>query len=95
MGASRIDCETNQTRVSGWQEMLVKFVSSISKRFYEGITGDGTWIFKFEPQFKRQSSVWVIENEEQPKKSPAAEEHRQKNYGHIFSESGHTASVSL
>jgi histone-lysine N-methyltransferase SETMAR len=57
-----------QQRVDWCRFMLEKFEEGRSKRVGEILTGDETWVYKYDPETKHQSSVWVFENEDAPMK---------------------------
>jgi [histone H3]-lysine36 N-dimethyltransferase SETMAR len=82
-------------RVSWCQEMLQKFASGTSKQLYDVVTGDETWIYQFDPQTKRQSSVWVFENEEPPTKVKRPRSVGKRMVATFFSKTGHVATVTL
>ena len=48
--------------------MLKKFDGGVSKRVYNILTCDETWIYQYDPETKRQSSVWVFAGEDHPLK---------------------------
>ena len=50
------------TRMEWCHEMLRRFNSGTSRRISEIITGDETWIYQYDPETKRYSSVWVFPN---------------------------------
>ena len=45
-----------------------KFDGGVSKRVYNILTCDETWIYQYDPETKRQSSVWVFAGEDHPLK---------------------------
>ena len=40
-----------------------KYDRGASKLFYDIVTGDGLWIYAYEPESKEQSTVWVFQDE--------------------------------
>ena len=48
--------------------MLKKFNGGGSKRVYDILTCDETWIYQYDPETKRQSSIWVFPGEDPPVK---------------------------
>lgn len=52
----------------GDKNMLVTLDSATLKYFCENITGYETGIYEFEPQNKKLSSIWVLENKGLPTK---------------------------
>ena len=48
--------------------MLKKFNEGGSKRVYDILTCDGTWIYQYDPETKRRFSVWVFLGDDLPLK---------------------------
>ncbi|CAK1581132.1 unnamed protein product [Parnassius mnemosyne] len=48
-----------QARVDWWHEIRLRFRNGASRRVSEIVTGDETWIYQYDPENKRQSSVWL------------------------------------
>ncbi|KAI6647856.1 Mariner transposase [Oopsacas minuta] len=48
--------------------MLKKFKGGESKRLYDILTCDETWIYQYDPETKRQSLIWVFPGEDPPVK---------------------------
>ena len=48
--------------------MLDKFDGGRSNLVSNIITGDETWIYRYDPETKQQSTVWVFDDEEPPTK---------------------------
>ena len=46
-----------QARIKWCQEMLKKYNQGQSRRLYEVLTGDESWIYQFDPETKRQSTI--------------------------------------
>ncbi|KAI6647415.1 hypothetical protein LOD99_12411 [Oopsacas minuta] len=57
-----------EARVEWCKFMLKKFKGGESKRVYEILTCDETWIYQYDPETKRQSSIWVFPGEDPPVK---------------------------
>ena len=61
--------EEQKERLVSWcQFMLEKFDNGKSKHVYDIVTGDESWIYQFDPETKRQSSVWIFPDEQPPQK---------------------------
>ena len=43
--------------------MLQKYDRGASKHFYDSVTGDESWIYASELESKKQSTVWVFQDE--------------------------------
>ena len=67
--------------------MLRKFDRGRSPRVWDNVTGDGTWVYQYNPGMKQQSAVWVFpdENRSASKQMTAC----------FFAKFGHVASVPL
>ena len=48
--------------------MLQKYRRSVSKHIYDIVTGDEWWIYAYESESKRLSTVWVCQGEPNPTK---------------------------
>lgn len=83
------------TRVEWCTEMLKKFNNGDSRRVSDIVTGDETWIYQFDPETKRQSSVWVFPDEQPPTKVKRQRSVGKKMVATFFSTSGHLATVVL
>ncbi|XP_026323320.1 protein GVQW3-like [Hyposmocoma kahamanoa] len=57
-----------QARVDWCREMLIRFENRTSRRVSEIVTGDETWIYQYDPESKKQSSVWVFAEGQLPTK---------------------------
>ena len=66
-----------------------------SRRVSDTVTGDKTWIYQFDPETKRQSSVWVFPDEQPPTKFKRQRSVGKKMVATFFSTSGHLATVVL
>ncbi|CAH1973101.1 unnamed protein product [Acanthoscelides obtectus] len=74
--------EQKAARVNWCQKTLDRFNSGNSKNVYSIVSGDESWIYCYEPENKRQSAVWVFQDEEKPTKV-------------IRSRTGHIATIPL
>ena len=84
------------TRVEWCTEMLKRFNNVDTRRVSDIVTGDETWIglYQFDPETKRQSSVWVFPDEQLPTKVKRQRSVRKKMVATFFS-SGHVAAIVL
>ncbi|CAH1995837.1 unnamed protein product [Acanthoscelides obtectus] len=60
--------EQKAAGVNWCQKTLDWFNSGNSKNVYSIVSGDESWIYCYEPENKRQSTVWVFQGEEKPTK---------------------------
>eukprot|EP00795_Rhopilema_esculentum_P010561 gene10560-biopygen13084 len=82
-------------RVNWCQFMLEKFDSGRSKRVYDIVTGDESWIYQFDPETKRQSSVWIFPGEHPPQKFKRSRSVGKKMVASFFGKTGHVATIPL
>ena len=82
-------------RVEWCTEMLKRFNSGDSRRVSDIVAGDDTWTYKFDPETKRQSSVWVFPVEQPPPKVKRQRSVAKKMVATFFSTSGFLATVVL
>ena len=68
-----------RVRVEWCEFMLRKFNGARSKLTWEVLTGDKTWIYRYNPETKMQSSVWLFPNESSSKKSQKIEQRTEEN----------------
>ena len=61
-----------KVRVDWSKEMLQKYDHGASKHVYDIVTGDEFWIYAYERESKQQSTVWVFQDEPNPKKVAGA-----------------------
>ena len=47
--------------------MLQKYDRGASKHVYDIVTGDKSWIYAYEPESKQHSTVWVFQDEPNPR----------------------------
>ena len=50
------------------KERLQNYDRGISKHVYDTMTGDGSWVYAYEPQSKQQSTVRMFQDAPNPKK---------------------------
>lgn len=60
--------EQNQARVKWCKEMLKKLDKGASNLVFDIVTGDKPWMYSYEAETKRQSDVWVFDEESNPTK---------------------------
>ena len=76
-------------------EMLQRFGTGNSRRVSEIITSDKTWIYQYDPETKRQSSVWVFPDDDRPVKVKRAKSVGKKMVLTFFGTGGHVATIPL
>ncbi|CAH1976578.1 unnamed protein product [Acanthoscelides obtectus] len=86
--------------VSRWipppcQITLDRFNSGNSKNVYSIVSVDESWTYSYEPENKRQSSVWVFQGEEKPKKVIRSRSVSKKKVATFVSKAGHIATIPL
>lgn len=87
--------EQKEQRVEWCHFMLDKFNHGRSKRVYDIVTGDETWICCYEPESKQQSTVWMFDNEPPPTKVVRAKSTKKQMVAVFFTISGHVMTVPL
>lgn len=87
--------EQKNVRVEWCQKMIADYQNGTSKRIFDIVTGDESWIYQFDPELKTQSTVWVFPNEEPPTKIKRARSVGKKMIASFFSASGHVATITL
>jgi histone-lysine N-methyltransferase SETMAR len=75
--------------------MLTKYEEGKSKRVFDIITGDETWIYQFDPETKRQSASWTFHDEEPPTKVRRSRSVGKKMVATFFMVSGHNTTIPL
>ena len=58
--------EQKRGRVDWGTHMLRKFDGGRSPHVWDIVTGDGTWIYQYDPETRQQSAVWVFPDENPP-----------------------------
>ena len=91
----RLSDEQMRGRVEWCQFMLTKFDGGRSKRVWDIVTGDQTWIYEYDPETKQQSSVWLSPGETPPQKCKPAKSASKQMIVFFFCKSGHVASIPL
>ena len=75
--------------------MLKRFNNGDSRRMSDIVTGEETWIYQFDLETKRKSSVWVFPDEQLPTKVKRQRSVGKKMVATFFSTSGNLATVVL
>ncbi|KAI6660153.1 Histone-lysine N-methyltransferase SETMAR-like [Oopsacas minuta] len=84
-----------EARVEWCKFMLKKFMGGESKRVYDIPTCDETWIYQYDPDTKRQSSIWVFPGEDPPIKARLARSVGKKMVAAFFCKTGPVAIIPL
>lgn len=84
-----------KARVEWSKMMLEKYDFGKSKKVYEIVTGDETWVYQFDPETKRQSCQWLFKNEQPPTKVKKSRSLGKKMVASFFRKSGHIATIQL
>lgn len=87
--------EQKEARVSWCHFMKQRFNSGTSRRTWDILTGDETWIYQFDPENKLQSTMWTFEGEEPPTKCRRSRSVGKVMVATFFMRSGHVATVPL
>ena len=87
--------EQKALRVNWCQKTLSRFNDGSSKNVYNMVSGDESWIYSYEPENKRQSAVWVFQDEEKPTKVIRSRSVSKKMVATFVSKSGHVATIPL
>ena len=75
--------------------MLTKFKDGKAKDVYNVLTGNETWIYRYEPEIKRQSTVWCFPNDEPLTKVRKSRSGKRKMIAPFLSIIGHLPIVLL
>ena len=81
--------------VNWCQFMIEKFDSGRSKHVYDIVTSVESWIYQFDPETKRQLSVWIFLREHPPQKFKRSRSVGKKMVASFFGKSGHVATIPL
>lgn len=84
-----------EARVDWCREMRLRFENGRSRRVSEIVTGDETWIYQYDPESKKRSSVWVFPDGQLPTKLQRPRNIGKKMVASFFSRSGHLATSML
>ena len=75
--------------------MLRKFNGGGSELTWEVLTGDETWIYRYDPETKMQSAVSLFPDESPPQKLKISRSAQKKMVACFFGKSGHVATIPL
>ena len=87
--------EQKQGRVDWCTHMLRKFDGGRSPRVWDIVTGDGTWVFQYDPETKQQSAVWVFPDENPPVKFKRNRSAFKQMIACFLAKLGHVATIPL
>ena len=87
--------EQKRVRINWCREMLERFNKGDSRRIFDIVTGDESWIYQYDPETKRQSTVWVFPDDAPPVKVKRGRSVGKKMVASFFSASGHVVTVPL
>lgn len=87
--------EQKAIRVNWCQKNLNRFNAGSSKNIYSIVSGDESWIYSYEPENKRQSAVWVFQDEPKPTKVIRSRSVSKKMVATFVSKAGHVATIPL
>ena len=77
------------------KEMLQNYDRGATKHVYDIVTGDGLWIYVYEPESKQQSTVLVFQDEPNSTKVVSTRSTSKQMIACFFGKTGHVAIVSL
>ena len=77
------------------QRNVEKYDRGASKDVYKIVTGNESWIYAYEPETKKQSIVWVFEDEPDPTKVVHGRSTSKQMVACFFGKTGHVATVPL
>ena len=104
LGLRKLECrwiphtltsEQMSGRVSWCVEMLDRFDEGRSRRLYDIVTGDETWLYQFDPLSKQQSAEWVFPDDDAPTQVRRARSVGKRMIACFFSLTGHVSTVIL
>ena len=87
--------EPKAARVTWCRQTLARFNSGSSNAVYNIVSGDESWIYSYEPESKRQSTVWVFEGKPNPTKVVRSRSASKKMVTTFVAKTGHVASIPL
>ena len=85
--------EQRRVRVELCAFMLRKLNGGRSELSWEMLTGDKTWIYRYDPETKIQSAVWLFPDESPPPKFKRSRSTQKKMVACFFRKSGHVATI--
>jgi histone-lysine N-methyltransferase SETMAR len=75
--------------------MPEKFDGGNSRRVWDIVTGDESWIYQFDPGTKRQSQVWVFPGDDPPTKVKRPRSVGERMVASFFGVSGDISTIPL
>lgn len=84
-----------QARVQWCKEMLKRFDEGRSKRLYDVVTGDESWIYQYDPLTKVQSAEWVFPSDDPPVQVRRSRSVGKQMVASFFSLTGHVKTILL
>ena len=87
--------EQKKDRVEKASVLLSRLKNRDSRRLREVVTGDETWLYFFEPDYKLNNKIWVGENNERPVVARQSRSARRVMYALFFDSDGIVARVSV
>jgi histone-lysine N-methyltransferase SETMAR len=87
--------DQKRARVNWCKETEERFARGQSKRLYDILTGDETWVYQYDPLRKSQSAEWVFRNEPGPTKVHRARSVGKQMVASFFSLTGHIATIPV
>ena len=75
--------------------MIQKFDNGKSKLMDHVVTGDETWIYQYDPESKKQSSVWRFPGEHNPNKVKRQKSAGKQMIATFFAKRGHVTTIPL
>ena len=87
--------EQKRGRADFCTHMLRKFDGGRFPRVWDIVAGDETWVYKHDPETKKQSAVWVFPHENSPVKFKRNRSACKQMIAHFFAKFDHVAIVPL
>ena len=87
--------EQKAARVAWCHTTLQRFNGGSSNAVYNIVSGDESWIYSYEPDSKRQSTVWVFQDEAKPTRIIRSRSTTKKMVAICVAKSGHVATIPL
>ena len=91
----RLTEDQKDRRVSWCKFMIQKFDNGKSKLLDHVVTGDETWIYQYDPESKKQSSVWRFPGEHNPTKVQRQKSAGKQMIATFFAKWGHVTTIPL
>lgn len=91
----RLTDDQKDRRVSWCKSMIKKFDNGKSKLLEHVVTGDETWIYQYDPESKRQSTVRRFPGEDNPTKVKRQRSAGKQMIATFFAKWGHVTTIPL